>query len=386
MRRMVVGHTAAKRRLIRRPRTFLAYVLMALALAKMIHRTAQFVSTGWDVRLAEATQVRLDARSPAELVFFAFSDRVTDGLCASIETAAMSGVDLHVIGLDHSEFDFSEVKHAKSKKIHGYLRLLNSAKLRKKYDIARNETIVVLADASDVIYMPKTPQRALEEYHTMRERLVPKGKALILFAAEGNCWPHMAGDQELIVGGRDYCAKFHEKAKGSSHKYLNSGGVIGPVSALAEMYREIHSSMKTADDEDQMITALVYAKQIDDERFGAQSTENYVIALDHQARVFQTGWHTHLEIPGKYAERQANGAYFDTTTGVFVNTEHNSTPPIIHFNGGKTNFLPVVRDILRRHRTDDETYGAIQRRVRARDPALAANCTVIDDSSLRAPR
>ena len=54
---------------------------------------------------------------------------------------------------------------------------------------------------------------------------------------------------------------------------------------LADMYREIHSSVKTADDADQMITALVYAKQIDDLPFGVQSRKNYVIALDREVKV-----------------------------------------------------------------------------------------------------
>jgi len=83
----------------------------------------------------------------------------------------------------------------------------------------------------------------------------------------------------------------------------------------------------------------VYGNQIDEERAGTYS-KNYVIALDHQARVFQTGWHTHLEVEGKYAERQEKGAYFNPSEGVFVNTEHDTTPIMVHFNGGKTNFYP----------------------------------------------
>jgi len=54
---------------------------------------------------------------------------------------------------------------------------------------------------------------------------------------------------------------------------------------LADMCREIHSSVKTADDADQIITALVYAKQIDDLPFGVQSRKNYVIALDREVKV-----------------------------------------------------------------------------------------------------
>jgi len=54
---------------------------------------------------------------------------------------------------------------------------------------------------------------------------------------------------------------------------------------LADMHREIHSSVKTADDADQIITALVYAKQIDDLPFGVQSRKNYAIALDREVNV-----------------------------------------------------------------------------------------------------
>ena len=38
----------------------------------------------------------------------------------------------------------------------------------------------------------------------------------------------------------------------------------------------------------------------------------------------------------------------DTSEGVFVNTEHDTTPIMVHFNGGKTNFLPVARHLARR--------------------------------------
>jgi len=272
-------------------------------------------------------------------VFVAFADHVSDGVCASVETAALAGVDLHVVGLDQTEFDFSHVSHAKSKKIHGYLKLLTNAELRQKYGITRDEAIVVLSDSSDVIYTQNTSQRVAAAYDSLRQQIAPSGKALVLFSAEGNCWPHMADDQELIPGGREYCAKFHERANGSSNKFLNSGGVIGPAFALVQLYREIESRMQTVNDEDQMMTALVYGNQIDEERAGTYS-KNYVIALDHQARVFQTGWHTHLEVEGKYAERQEKGAYFNPSEGVFVNTEHDTTPIMVHFNGGKTNFYP----------------------------------------------
>lgn len=272
-------------------------------------------------------------------VFVAFADHVSDGVCASVETAALAGVDLHVVGLDQTEFDFSHVSHAKSKKIHGYLKLLTNAELRQKYGITRDEAIVVLSDSSDVIYTQNASQRVAAAYDSLRQQIAPSGKALVLFSAEGNCWPHMADSQELIPGGREYCAKFHERANGSSNKFLNSGGVIGPAFALVQLYREIESRMQTVNDEDQMMTALVYGNQIDEERAGTYS-KNYVIALDHQARVFQTGWHTHLEVEGKYAERQEKGAYFNPSEGVFVNTEHDTTPIMVHFNGGKTNFYP----------------------------------------------
>ena len=92
-------------------------------------------------------------------VFVAFADHVSDGVCASVETAALAGVDLHVVGLDQTEFDFSHVSHAKSKKIHGYLKLLTNTELRQKYGITRDEAIVVLSDSSDVIYTQNASQR-----------------------------------------------------------------------------------------------------------------------------------------------------------------------------------------------------------------------------------
>ena len=73
---------------------------------------------------------------------------------------------------------------------------------------------------------------------------------------------------------------------------------------------------------------------------------------------------------------------FDTSEGVFVNTEHDTTPIMVHFNGGKTNFLPVARHLARRRPPGDDAYVETRRRVRRRHPPLATNrSTTVDETS-----
>lgn len=307
---------------------------------------------------------------PAEIVFMMYSDHVNEGLCAAVDTAVAVKIDLRIVGLDHDEFDMQAVRNVKTKKLHAFLKILNEQELRDRYGITSDETIVSLTDANDVLYA-QSAENVLASYRNLTRRVSPE-RALVVVAAERNCWPYMDGDQELQRGGREYCKKFEMKARGSSYKYLNSGGLMGPAHAMAALYRDVRSMMQSVNDDDQQVIKSAYAKQIDN-----KASPMYTIALDHGAEIFQTGWHTHLETV-KYAEPERNGAYYDAARGLVVNTEHNTTPSIVHFNGGKVAFVSIARDVVRRALNDDYkgAYNATRRLVYARSPQLERNCSL----------
>ena len=337
------------------------------AVSYPIHNDASFVATsGSDI----GGDLPSSSKKPAEIVFMTYSDRVNEGLCAAIDTAAAVKIDLRIVGLDHEEFDMQAVRNVKTKKLHAFLKILNEQELRDRYGITSDETIVSLTDANDVLYA-QSAETVLESYRNLTRRVSPE-RALVVVAAERNCWPYMDGDQELRRGGREYCKKFEMKARGSSYKYLNSGGLIGPAHAMAALYRDVRSMMKSVDDDDQQVIKSAYAKQID-----SKASPMYTIALDHGAEIFQTGWHTHLETV-KYAEPETSGAYYDAARGLVVNTEHNTTPSIVHFNGGKVAFTSIARDVVRLALNDDDkgVYNVTRRLIYARSPQLERNCSL----------
>jgi hypothetical protein len=203
------------------------------AVSYPIHNDASFVATsGSDID----GDLPSSSKKPAEIVFMTYSDRVNEGLCAAVDTAAAVKIDLRIVGLHHDEFDMQAVRNVKTKKLHAFLKILNEQELRDRYGITSDETIVSLTDANDVLYA-QSAEKVLESYRNLTRRVSPE-RALVVVAAERNCWPYMDGDQELRRGGREYCKKFEMKARGSSYKYLNSGGLIGPAHAMAALYRD----------------------------------------------------------------------------------------------------------------------------------------------------
>ena len=200
------------------------------AVSYPIHNDASFVATSG----SDVDGDLPSSKKSAEIVFMTYSDRVNEGLCAAIDTAAAVKIDLRIVGLDHEEFDMQAVRNVKTKKLHAFLKILNEQELRDRYGITSDETIVSLTDANDVLYA-QSAEKVLESYRNLTRRVSPE-RALVVVAAERNCWPYMDGDQELRRGGREYCKKFEMKARGSSYKYLNSGGLIGPAHAMAALY------------------------------------------------------------------------------------------------------------------------------------------------------
>lgn len=310
------------------------------------------------------------ASSTTRATFLTYSDRATDGACLGLETASSRGIDLKVIGVDGDggRFDFSHITNVKTKKLHAWLRVMNDEELRGEYGVKDDGTLVALADATDVLYLQSSDE-VVRKYLAIVSFVKPD-KALIVVSAERNCWPYMDGSREIQPGGRERCAKFPDGG-GSTYKYLNSGSMIGPAKAIAAMLRDVQAAMKTVNDDDQGCLQEAYMRQIE----GHGSSE-YTIALDHKQSLFQTGWGSRLET-SSYALYEPKGAYYNTTRGVVVNTEHEVEPAMVHFNGGKPAHLPLARHFVKFHARDNKTTTEAHERLKSQYPWFETKCASV---------
>jgi hypothetical protein len=315
-----------------------------------------------------ATPTPTASRPTGEPVFMTFSDRVTDGACLGLETAAMAGMELKLIGVDggvDGQFDYSYVKNVKTKKLFGWIKVLTE--LGDEYGI-RDDTLVVLADATDVLYL-QSADVVLSKYLALMDAIQPT-RDLVIVSAERNCWPYMDGQRELQPGGREHCAKFPD-GNGSSYKYLNSGSCCGPARALAQMLTDIKNKMETVNDDDQHCLQEAYMREIE-----GHGSDKYTIALDHKQQLFQTGWGSRLETSA-YALYDAKGAYYNTTRGVIVNTEHNVEPAMVHFNGAKPAHVPIAKHYVSFHAKKDNKSAEAHERLNLKYPWFADKCSSV---------
>jgi hypothetical protein len=308
------------------------------------------------------------SRPTGEPVFMTFSDRVTDGACLGLETAAMAGMDLKLIGVDggvDGQFDYSYVKNVKTKKLFGWIKVLTE--LGDEYGI-RDDTLVVLADATDVLYL-QSADVVLSKYLALMDAIQPT-RDLVIVSAERNCWPYMDGQRELQPGGREHCAKFPD-GNGSSYKYLNSGSFCGPARALAQMLTDVKNKMETVNDDDQHCLQEAYMREIE-----GNGSDKYTIALDHKQQLFQTGWGSRLETSA-YALNDAKGAYYNVSRGVIVNTEHNVEPAMVHFNGAKPAHVPIAKHYVNFHAKKDNKSAEAHERLKLQYPWFADKCSSV---------
>ena len=140
------------------------------AVSYPIHNHASFVATsGSDIDGDLPSSLN---KKSAEIVFMTYSDRVNEGLCAAVDTAAAVKIDLRIVGLDHEEFDMQAVRNVKTKKLHAFLKIL-AARTTRQVRITSDETIVSLTDANDVLYA-QSAETVLESYRNLTRRVSPE--------------------------------------------------------------------------------------------------------------------------------------------------------------------------------------------------------------------
>ena len=326
------------------------------------------------------------------IVFITYSDHVNDGLCFGIETALMSGIKLNAIGVEAeigTKFDFSSVKTVKSRKLFGFIEALSNESLWKDLGIYSYDSIIVLADASDVLYF-RDGEHVMKKYIEIVDEMYPddidqkKKKKVVLIGAERNCWPYMDGQRVLQPGGKEHCEKFHvdELLHGSSYKYLNSGSLVGRLSSVLSLLREVEVTMNIdkENDDDQHLLQVQYLRQIENRRLASE--EKFIIKLDHKSQIFQTGWGSN-PAKLKYNEFDRSGAFYNQTKCSVENTEHGTEPAIVHFNGGKVAIKPIAQNFMERcfNPKSDKSrlnYYAMKTRVKDRYKWFESKCKVAD--------
>ena len=305
-------------------------------------------------------------------VFLTYSDKLTDGLCVGGETAAMRGIDLHMLGVSKADerFDESRVKNVKTKKLFAFLKALEDERARAQLGID-DSTIVSLADASDVLYFsPKA--EIIESFREIERTEEFSRNRLVVFGAERNCWPWMMKDEERIVGGRRACEDFPADV-GSSYRFLNSGSLIGRAQGVAALLRDVIKHMKTVDDDDQLVLAQAYARQLK-----GDGSSLYEIRLDHSVKLYQTAWNTALESTN-FAQYASKSAFYDSRRARVVNSETHTAPAIVHFNGDHRNLLALARHFMKNGAKVPE-YAAIKDKLHATYPWFDLECeSVIED-------
>ena len=265
-----------------------------------------------------------------------YSDRVTPGLCRSMATAALQGFELSVLGVDEESFTgFSG--DPKMKKLLGMQALFQNNTLQSQFGL-HDGSVLIFADAGDVLYLG-----GLDEVEKRWNALIAKhGDDFVLVAAERNCWPYMVKTQERIAGGARQCNEF--PALNSTFHYVNSGAYMGKLKAVENLVAAAYS--RTTGD-DQLSFHEVYAEYMSKGNISGQGPKpGLKIGLDSTASVFQTGWGTNLESGIKYTQHESKGAYYDQQSRRVINTEHDTKPIVVHFNGGKSALQLLASSVL----------------------------------------
>ena len=272
---------------------------------------------------------------------FTFSDRVADGLCISMASAAKRGFPLNVLGVD-SDIRV-DVRNRKLRKLYGISHFLSSNEGRSGFS---DWDVLLFGDANDVLYFSSADD-ILAEFR----RLSQGRKQFVLFAGERNCWPYRLNGKELMEGGNETCGKF--PTGNSTFRYLNSGGYIGRIDTLRKLISAAMDGIKSNSTGDQLVFQELYLASA---TTGLEGIEMYV---DFDSRIFQTGHRTQLETQ-HYKDCSTTNVCFDSASNKIVNSERGTRPAILHLNGGKDNFPAISRSVLREEEDSQVTQQILQ--------------------------
>ena len=161
---------------------------------------------------------------------------------------------------------------------------------------------ILFVDSHDVVFT-RSEGDLLDEFRSL-------GSPDLLFAAEKLCWPD---------GAEDY----RGRERGKRFPFLNSGGFLGKLPALRELFRKFPISLGEGDDQRFFTRAFLSWRR---EPFG-ETEPGPDLRLDHDCRVFQC-------LSGATGEVRV-----DRGRGSLFNPGTDSWPVVVHANGPSTDWL-----------------------------------------------
>lgn len=216
--------------------------------------------------------------------YITVSTKDTPELQRLVKSAKKYGWNLEVLGLD---LDTTNLGHSKGGKFGMKL------KYPKEYIKTKNDNdIILFSDAWDVMVVG-TPEQLINKYKSFNKDIV--------FSAENACWPDGSREPEYV------------DTKNEAFPYLNSGGYVGKVSTLKEIFNNYNDG-----------------DEIDDQRFW---TDMYFknrdkIVLDTKAEIFLS-----------MHDVKEEDLLFDNN--IFTYKETNTNPILVHGNGTSKSLLDI---------------------------------------------
>lgn len=273
----------------------------------------------------------------------AIADSLDRGLAGSREAPGSTASDVVLLtyasdtGRD-TNFDYSLVSAARTGlpvRLLGFgepWRGLTSKFIGVLAELARipPDTLVVFADAFDVLYMvaPDGDAAAVAGLFRSRfESVAGARQAAFVFGGELGCWPYLDGRRD----GERLCEEVYPRAPpGSPYRFLNSGvwmARAGAARTHIEALVRAYNAQGDAGMNDQELATNLFVH-------GRPGVEHN-ITLDYHNSLFQN-LHMHfdvLRVPASLAEPVRN-----TVTG--------GSPLLVHFNGGAKGEFDRVRKEL----------------------------------------
>lgn len=281
-----------------------------------------------------------------EIQLFAYADALTDGLCASIESAILAGWTYQLIGPTITLPKFGPPLHPKFDKNFALSVILNV--------LPKNVTIV-FADAFDVLY-----QRSFDEFrNAIFETEYRNGH--IVYASESNCWPFNRSNRKTyacpLMQGKNWYPGSPDQSLGCKlqvdlyDKYLSKGGSRDKAGTVKSVYLNSGLSIGIVGNYSHLIRSALQMARVysplclDDQGLSAwlMVRESKVpISLDYQSLLFGTFGEDKLvfdPIEGLIKVRDSAGQ-------AQRNISDLTAPFMIHFNGGGKPHYNRTRDQL----------------------------------------
>ena len=399
-----------------------SYVLVTLACTTVFACALALGGRG----VGDVDAVRASGRAPREgasggggvkeAVFLTYADRFAAGACVAAETAARKRVYLQPLGRgEDARLDVRNVtENVKTRKLYAWRRAMTDEGTRTTLGIG-DDTVVYLGDAFDVLYF-QTYEEIVRRFREMEAARGADG--LIVVSSERNCWPWMwNATTEIIAGGRELCATYPKAP--SSYRYLNSGNLMGRAKNVVALLNDVidrltnpaeinrvtldkafvhqlnatmwHSSLsedeiaadfqRKFEEDDQLVLAKAFLSQFADGTPSSAPRPKYKIALDYEQKLFHSAFQGGLE-GDNVTQYKRNDTYYDASHLAAVNTETHTSPAIVHFNGGRTNFFSLGRHLIVNTQRDAR-YFEIKGALATRYPAFKEQCDEVIDHMMQ---